>query len=1028
MKRLAAKFFAAPLLAAMAGIPQVTSAAAASAATSWPMLGRNPHHTADSAGNPNSLTAPTLGLNWMSNLHAADLGSPVVAFNTVLSKTVVYVSDENGDVFAFDEANGQQLWGVNLGLGDPSRPTPAVAPDGSVWVASSYGATVTKLDGATGKTLCSKKLIGGIDASLMIATPPGGVPTVYTGSNDGSVKNGAEVALNESDCSQIFSDQTFRTSHAGTWTTTAFSADATGTQGVAVFGTSDPDSTEYAIDAQTGTPIWNFPVQNPSPGGYDVGEAAVISAPGVNGFANGVVYVSGKYGIMNALDLKTGAVIWQFDMYPSGYTGLRDARSGPALVKNTIVFGYVGGVYALNATTGALLWHYPAPGVEVLSSPAVVGPPGQEIVAFSSVAGKLHVLKLSDGTELYNYQTGGYVTASVAVANGHLITVSSDGFLYDFTPGGGKLSAAPSTQVTYPADGAQIANPNGTLTVTGSASDALGVAAVEVAVAGFGQAGVIWYNAGKTTPSTAAFDNPAVLSAPGATSTTWSLTFPVPASGGTIEVFANAVNIKQQSDVTGAHSTFSLLPSATSPQITLSNQYVSPGGTSSVTGTGFQSGEVVDFSVYGNVLAKPVANGSGAVPSTKITLPGSAITGIKSKFGPTTLVAVGQTSQRTTSAFLDITNEWSQGAEGPTRTSFEGHDLKLHAVLSIAGNQWLKPAWYTPTPSPIESSPAVVKGIAYFGNDAGVLWAIRAATGAPAWTYTTPSGAAIHSSPAVDGSLVIFGSDDGNLYEVSTTTGLPIGSLAIPGGGKLGSPAAASGTAYVASDSGTVTAILESHSGSPTIIWQMPVGHSIHSSVAFDGQSPNKPVIVGDDSGAITALNGTTGATLWPAPAMTGAAVTASPSILGGLVFVGSTDGTVYAFDEQTGVRVWKLHVGSPIQAGGIVGGIMSSTPSVVYGTSSGSLIALSTAGAKQWEKNLGKPIVGIAGTYDVVISEASDGTIFGNRGTQSGNNIWSFRTSAALSTAPAIVDGTVYVGAQDTGLYAFTPFGKPPP
>jgi len=67
--------------------------------------------------------------------------------------------------------------------------------------------------------------------------------------------------------------------------------------------------------------------------------------------------------------------------------------------------------------------------------------------------------------------------------------------------------------------------------------------------------------------------------------------------------------------------------------------------------------------------------------------------------------------------------------------------------------------------------------------------------------------------------------------------------------------------------------------------------------------------------------------------------------------------------------------------------GVLPATPSVVYGTNGGTLIALSTAGARQWMVSLGQPIVGIAGAYDVVISEASNGTIFGNRGTQSGRS-----------------------------------------
>jgi len=64
-------------------------------------------------------------------------------------------------------------------------------------------------------------------------------------------------------------------------------------------------------------------------------------------------------------------------MYPSGLTGVRDARSGPDFVNNnvthTIAFGYLEGVYALKAITGATLWQYVSPGgLEVISSPAIV--------------------------------------------------------------------------------------------------------------------------------------------------------------------------------------------------------------------------------------------------------------------------------------------------------------------------------------------------------------------------------------------------------------------------------------------------------------------------------------------------------------------------------------------------------------------------------------------------------------------------------------------------------------------------------
>jgi len=191
-------------LVAIVSLPPVCFAQA----PDWPMLSRDAmHHAYTGNQQLTASAAPKLGLNWMANLHAADLGSPVIAYNTVLNKTVIYVGDENGDVFAYDESNGEQIWGVNVSFGNPERATPAVAPDGSVWVGSAYDATVTKLDGATGQTLCSARLNTTIDASITLATPPGGELTVYTGTNDGGGsigtpdnKAGVEVGISESDC------------------------------------------------------------------------------------------------------------------------------------------------------------------------------------------------------------------------------------------------------------------------------------------------------------------------------------------------------------------------------------------------------------------------------------------------------------------------------------------------------------------------------------------------------------------------------------------------------------------------------------------------------------------------------------------------------------------------------------------------------------------------------------------------------------------------------------------------------------
>jgi outer membrane protein assembly factor BamB len=44
--------------------------------------------------------------------------------------------------------------------------------------------------------------------------------------------------------------------------------------------------------------------------------------------------------------------------------------------------------------------------------------------------------------------------------------------------------------------------------------------------------------------------------------------------------------------------------------------------------------------------------------------------------------------------------------------------------------------------------------------------------------------------------------------------------------------------------------------------------------------------------------------------------VRSSPEVWGDLLFVGSDDGTIYAFDRQTGTEVWRYRTAGSIAAG----------------------------------------------------------------------------------------------------------------
>lgn len=1008
MRNLPRKFAGTAVAAAF--LLSYVSPCAATSIGSWPQfLGDDAHssYVADPALGASN--ASQLGVKWMANLYSPDLGSPVVAFNATLNKTVVYIGNERGDVYAIDAATGANLWSTNVGINDKLRATPMIAPDGNVWVGTSYNATLYKLDGATGAVDCSVKSLDGlaINGSPMTVQPPGGHQTVFWDSIDGSPVNvnGPIVASNESNCSTIFSYTNYRSGHAGPWTTPAYGVSAKG-EPLVLTGTADTDSTEYAVNAVTGSAVWNYHIFNPAD--YDIGDGATVSPTGNNGFADGVVYFNSKYGIEYANDLTTGANLWQFNMYPNGFNGTRNTISSAALDRNTIAVGYSGGLFALNATTGAQLWQYTTP-AEVASSPAIVGGPGNEVVAFADLTGKFRIVNLASGLPLYTYKTGGYITSSPAVANGTVFIASTDGFLYAYGVSGSNASA-PTSAVTSPSNASTVTNPSGNLTVTGSSTDASGVNAVEIAIESNGSSGP-WYNAASGTFGSAPIRNHATVTSPGATSTTWSIRFPVPASGGTFKVFANSVNTGNIVD-RGATSSFSVSASTNEPTLHTSTGFIAPGNTFTATGNAFKPGETVTFSLFGANVATAVVGATGNVPRTTIPVADTAT------FGPTSLTATGGASGKVSSTSVTITNEWTQQGYSSSRGANEPHDPIIQGSIDAGQNVAMALSWLYATGAPVNTSPAVVNGVAYIGNDAGTLTAVGTQSGAPQWKFTVPSASPIRSSPAVDPSgNVIFGANDGNLYFLDSSGALK---QTIPLGGSLGAPAVTGNKVIIASANGSLFSIANP---AGTKQWTATLSGTTQSAPAYD--AVGGVIIIGDNSGAVTAFNSGTGVQRWKYK--TGGAVTAAPSISNKNVYIGSADGYLYAFREATGALEFKFKADSAIVGNAAVGG----SADITFGTQMGTIYQVSPTGAQKFMQagHYGNTAISGVSAVDANAMGETIGGLIGltrEAGT-SALNPWSYQTAAGASTEPAILNGTAYMGAQDGNLYAFSPNGATP-
>src|SRR5207244_1627189 len=86
-------------------------------------------------------------------------------------------------------------------------------------------------------------------------------------------------------------------------------------------------------------------------------------------------------------------------------------------------------------------------------------------------------------------------------------------------------------------------------------------------------------------------------------------------------------------------------------------------------------------------------------------------------------------------------------------------------------------------------------------------------------------------------------------------------------------------------------------------IWTATVGNAISSSPAVTGGV----VYVGSWDHNLYAFDAMTGQKLWSAA--TGAKIQSSPAVANGLVYVGSDDKRLWAFDRATGATVWKSSV-----------------------------------------------------------------------------------------------------------------------
>ena len=218
-------------------------------------------------------------------------------------------------------------------------------------------------------------------------------------------------------------------------------------------------------------------------------------------------------------------------------------------------------------------------------------------------------------------------------------------------------------------------------------------------------------------------------------------------------------------------------------------------------------------------------------------------------------------------------------AVGDGKVFFVKGDGKLYAISAVNG----RALWTYNSELELRSAPAFASGLVLLGEQRGVFSAISPANGKRLWGGG--AGGAINT-PATDGANVYFSSWDGSVQSVrikgvvpqwKSDVGDPITTPPFIGGGKV----------FVGTANGKVAA-LDSRSGSVLWTFDTQGGNMAAQPVFAEGL-----VFAGGGQGTLFVLDAASGTERFTFSA--GARINSSPAFSGGVLYLASADGNLYA-------------------------------------------------------------------------------------------------------------------------------------
>jgi outer membrane protein assembly factor BamB len=322
----------------------------------------------------------------------------------------------------------------------------------------------------------------------------------------------------------------------------------------------------------------------------------------------------------------------------------------------------------------------------------------------------------------------------------------------------------------------------------------------------------------------------------------------------------------------------------------------------------------------------------------------------------------------------------------------------------------------------LEFPPVIYEDHIFQLGDDGTLVAVNKHTGHTFWKRRV--GILSASTPAAVGSVVYVtvlarggGSNSGRVLALSYKNGRVLWSRDLPSPSES-SPLIDHGRLFFGSQNGIVYA-LSAHNGS--VLWTYHAAGAVKASPTLSGGV----LYFGDYSGHVQAISEQSGRRLWVSGsggALLGSGTFYSTAaVVYGRVFLGNTDGRIYAYDAFTGRLDWAVQTGAYVYASPAVTNAPGLGPTLYLGSYDGTFYALNTrSGHIDWSFDAHGRISGSATIVGRTVYFAD----LGNRSTY-GLGISTGRVVFQKNTGsfdPVISDGQDIYLTGYTGLYALTP------